>query len=205
VSSPTASPDHPDLRRFERAVAAIDAANADDPNRIVVRGESRPKELAHAELMTEWVRRLRPDASESLRLAARAHHIRRWALPRDQYPEGRSGYLRWRRELHERHAVEVASILADVGYDDTTIARVRDIVRKRGLGRDPEVQAFEDALCLVFIETQFTDLSARLERDKMVDVVRKTLKKMSAEAQALVPTLDVPAEDRDVIEEAVRG
>ncbi len=111
--------------RFERAIAAIDAANADDPNTVVVRGERRPKEQAHAELMVEWVRRLDPEASEAQLLAARAHHLRRWTLPRQDYPEGRAGYLRWRKALHERHAADVAGILSEVGYDDATIAAKR--------------------------------------------------------------------------------
>src|SRR5581483_10158855 len=93
--------------RFERAIAAIDAANADDPTRIVVRGVESPKELAHAELMTEWIHKLRPDAGETLLLAARAHHIRMWTTPRSDYPDGRSGYLRWRTGLHKMHADEV--------------------------------------------------------------------------------------------------
>ena len=169
-----------DDERLARAIAAIDAANADDPNTIVVpepggAGVTRPKELAHAELMTAWVTRLRPDASDALLLAARAHHIRRWVVPRLSYPEGRAGYLRWRRDLHERHAADVGAILDEEGYDAATIARVQDIVRKRNLARDPDVQALEDALCLVFIETQFAELTAKLDRPKMVDVVRKTL------------------------------
>ena len=47
---------------FDRAIAAIDAANADDPNIVTVREITGPKEVVHAELVTEWVRRLRPDA-----------------------------------------------------------------------------------------------------------------------------------------------
>jgi hypothetical protein len=192
--------------RLDRAVAAIDAANADDPNTIVVHGVSRPKELAHAELMTAWVTRMRPDASEALLLAARAHHIRRWVVPRESYPEGRSGYLRWRRDLHEAHAADVGAILVDVGYDDTTIGRVQDIVRKRNLARgDADVQVLEDALCLVFIETQFDELASKLERPKMVDVVRKTLKKMSAAGREAALALELPAEQRELIEEATRG
>jgi hypothetical protein len=180
-----------DRDRFDRAIAAIDAANADDPNTIVVHGEPRPKELAHAELASDWVVVLRPDASEALRLAARAHLLRRWTVPRTSYPAGRAGYLRWRRDLHEQHAREVGEILQGVGYDDATIARVQDLVRKRGLGKDPEVQTLEDALCLVFLETQFHDLAARLDRDKLDGVVDKTLKKMSPAAIARVADLDV--------------
>jgi hypothetical protein len=97
--------------RLARALAAIDAANADDPARIVVRGDERPKELAHAELVTEWVQRLDPEASGELLLAARAHHLRRWVIPRSSYPTGRSGYLQWRKAQHEQHAGDVAGIL----------------------------------------------------------------------------------------------
>ena len=180
-----------DDERFRRAIAAIDASNADDPNRITVRGEERPKELAHSELVTAWVHRLDPHASEPLLLAARAHHVRRWTIPRASYPTGRPGYLRWRRALHEQHAEDVARILTDVGYDADTIARVQDIVRKRRLGKEPEVQVFEDALCLVFLETQLAELAARLDDDKMLDVAAKTIRKMSPPALDLALTLDL--------------
>jgi hypothetical protein len=186
--------------RFDRAIAAIDAANADDSNTIVVRGEVRPKELAHAELVSEWVVQLRPDASEALRLAARAHHLRRWTVPRTSYPSGRAGYLRWRRDLHEQHAREVGEILGGVGYDDVLIARVQDLVRKRGLGTDPEVQALEDALCLVFLETQFDELATRLDPEKLDGVVDKTLEKMSPAAVARVADLDLSAAARARLE-----
>ena len=46
----------------------------------------RPKEQAHAEMMSEWVARLDPDADEAQLLAARAHHLRRWAIPRAELP-----------------------------------------------------------------------------------------------------------------------
>jgi len=166
--------------RFARAIAAIDAANADDPY---------DKELRHSELATTWVRRLRPDAGEALLLAARAHHIRRWAIPRASYPEGRAGYLRWRRDLQRAHAEDVARILSAEAYDDATIARVQDIVRKRNLAGDPEVQAFEDALCLVFVEDQLADFSTRVDEAKLADIVEKTLDKMSPEGRRLVNEL----------------
>src|SRR5690606_21022642 len=122
----------------------------------------RPKELAHAELMTEWVRRLDPDPSEAQLLAARAAHLRRWGTPRSSYPDGRAGYLRWRRDLQQQHADEVGAILERVGYDPATVERVQQLVTKRGLGIDPAVQVHEDALCLVFLETQLADTAAKL-------------------------------------------
>jgi hypothetical protein len=189
--------------RFGRAVAAIDAANADDPHRITVRGRERPKELAHAELMTVWVRRLQGDAGEALLLAARAHHVRRWEIPRESYPTGRSGYLRWRRALHEHHARIVGELLGAEGYDHDTVERVQTIVRKRGLGKDDEVQVLEDALCLVFLETQFAALAARLDDAKLDDVVRKTVAKMSDGARELVSTLELEEGERAALARAL--
>jgi Domain of unknown function (DUF4202) len=185
--------------RLHEAIKAIDAANADDPNEIVVTGESRPKELAHAELVSQWVRRLDADPSEALLLAARAHHLRRWTIPRDSYPRDRPGYLKWRKALHEQHAREVAVILDEVGYDTETIQRVQDIVRKRRLGKDSEVQVLEDALCLVFIETQLADLAQKVEPEKMPGIIEKTAKKMSPRAIELAMELDVGPEERELL------
>ena len=164
------------------ALAAIDAANADDPNTIEVRGQVRPKEQAHAELMTQTVRELDPDADEVQLLAARAHHLRRWAIPRSSFPEGRAGYLRWRTAQKKQHAADVGEILESCGYVEGEIERVQRIIRKEGLGTDPSVQTHEDALCLVFLRTQFADLAEQLGDDKIVDVVAKTMVKMSPSA-----------------------
>jgi hypothetical protein len=188
---------------FLRAMTAIDAANADDPHEIAVRGARRPKELAHAELASEWIARLAPGASEALRLAARAHHVRRWEIPRTDYPADRAGYHRWRKALHEHHAGIAARILRDAGYGDDTAARVQDLVRKRGLGRDPEVQALEDALCLVFLETQLADLAARMDEAKLLGVMRKTLRKMSPAAHAHAQGLALSPRERALLARAV--
>lgn len=171
-----------DPERLRRALAAIDVANAEDPNRLDVRGALRPKELAHAELAGEWIEKLRPGASEALRLAARAHHLQRWRIPRAQYPDGRPGYLAWRRALQALHAELAAAILEEAGYDEAIRQRVCELIQKKGRAGDPEEQALEDALCLVFLETQLDDLAARLAASKLLEVLRKTLRKMSPEA-----------------------
>ena len=189
--------------RFDDAVAAIDAANADDPNTLEVRGQVRPKELAHAELMSEWIDRLDPGADEAQRLAARAHHLRRWTVPRSSYPEGRAGYLRWRTALKAQHAEEVGGILAGVGYEAATIERVQRIIRKEGLATDPQVQTHEDALCLVFLETQLAATVDDLGDEKMLDVIRKTATKMSERALSRVADIPMRPEDRALIARAL--
>lgn len=177
---------------LEAAFDAIDAANTGDPNTITVRGSVRPKEQAHAELAVEWVRRLVDAPSEALLLAARAHHVRRWEIPRSSEPEGRAGYLRWKRRLQQHHAAVVGEVLAGL-VTPAVVQRVQSIVRKEALRSDPEVQALEDALCLVFVETQFGELTEQLGEDHMVEVVAKTLRKMSPSGRSAA--LELPLDE----------
>jgi hypothetical protein len=188
--------------RFERALAAIDSANTGDPNWIWVRGRERPKELAHAELATEWIERLRPHASLELRLAARAHHVRRWEIARADFSADRAGYLAWRRRLQEHHAEQAGILLASERYPEDTILRVQALIRKRGLGFDAEAQVLEDALCLIFLETQLADLARRTTPRRMLEIAQQTLAKMSVRALELAATLPYAPAERELIEAA---
>jgi hypothetical protein len=189
--------------RFERAFAAIDSANAEDPNSLVFEGRSWPKEQLHAERASHWLRVLEPEAGESLQLAVRAHHIRRWSLPRAEYPVGRAGYHAWRRELQRRHAEEAERLLLAAGYSQDEVDRVGSLIRKRGLGEDPEAQTFEDVLCLVFMETQLERFATAHESDKVVDILARTLPKMSAEATGVAAGLASTPRLKELLERAV--
>ena len=185
--------------RYTRAIAAIDAANDADPTRIVVRGVSVPLAQVHGTLAAEWVADLHPDADETWLLAARAHHLRRWELPRSRYDTGRAGYLKWKRDQRRRHAADVAVLLADVGYDAATIERVQELVRRDHLATDPGAQAIEDAACLVFLETQLADVSTKLDRAHLVDVLRKTAKKISPIGAAAIERIPLGADERALL------
>jgi ketosteroid isomerase-like protein len=189
--------------RLARALDAIDSANAADPNVVTVRARQGPKEVVHAELVTEWVQRLRPDAGEALLLAARGHHFRRWTIPRSSYPAGRAAYLRWRRALHKQQAEELGSLLTACGYDAATIGRVQGLVRKEGLGRDDDAQALEDALCLVFLETQLADVAARLDPDTLRTVLAKTARKMSPAGRAAIADVALDPAGRTLLDGAL--
>ncbi len=172
--------------RFRAAIDAIDAANADDPFRLEVGGRALPKEQTHAEMMTRWVRALDPEVSEALLLAARAHHIRRWMVPRSSFPAGRSGYLRWRRALHSVHAELTAAILEECGYPRRSVERVAALVSKAELlqAGDAEAQTLEDALSLVFFETQLEPLLDDLDDRQLRRALGRTWRKMSANGQS---------------------
>jgi hypothetical protein len=153
--------------------------------------------------MTEWVRRLDPDASDAQLLAARAHHLRRWSIPRADFPEGRAGYLRWRRTLNRQHADEVAEILAAEGYDADVVAQVQAIIRKEHLKTDPATQIHEDALCLVFLTTQLGPVAAQLGDDKAWDVLVKTVAKMTPAGRQVALGLGLEAGQQGLVDAAV--
>ncbi len=161
--------------RFEAAVERFDAIHREAPDGGAL--------VYHARL-SGWVDALSASPSEALQLAARCQHIRRWALPRATFPAGLSGYKRWRTTLAQRHAEEAAAILAAVGYDDATIARVRVLLLKEGLKTDEEVQLFEDAICLSFLEGELEAFARQHDEDKLVRILQKTWRKMSPRGHA---------------------
>ena len=180
-----------DPQRFAAAIARFDTANAKDPNLEQIDGQTRPKELVYAERMTDWLARLAPDAPEPVQLAARSQHICRWQIPRSNYPLGLDGYNQWRRTLYKFHADTAAEILKEVGYDNETIERVKTLLQKKRLKLDPDVQLLEDVICLVFLENHFADFSQQHNPDKVVDIVRKTWRKMSPQGHEAALTLEL--------------
>ena len=180
--------------RFEQAVAAFDAMNAADPVTEDVGGVARPRLLLQAERLAAWVDRLEPNASEALRLAAHCQHLERWKIARSEFPEGRAGYLQWRTRLGRFHAERAREILSSLGYDETIINAVEQIVTKQHLRSSPDSQCMEDALCLVFLEFELDAFMQKYpDEAKAIDILQKTWKKMSArghEAALALPFSD---------------
>lgn len=170
--------------RCATAFAAIDAANAADP-RLTPEG---PEELLYGQRMTAEQERLYPDASDALRIACRGQHVERWLLPRASFPEGREGYLTWRREQGRRHAERVMGIMADAGYDAEAVAAAGRMLRKEGIKREAEVQALEDVACFTFLRHYMADFATTQDPEALMRIVQKTARKMSdaARARALV-------------------
>jgi hypothetical protein len=190
--------------KFSEALRRFDEENGQDPNLLVVDGVAHPQELLYAERLTGWVLSLNPEASEHLLLAARSQHICRWTIPRNTYEMTRAGYLRWRTDLKQFHAGKSAEILREVGYDEETITRVRDLNLKKQLGRDPDCQVLEDALCLVTLQYQLADLVAKTEPAKMIEILKKTWKKMSKVARDHALTLPFSETEKRLVEQALQ-
>lgn len=187
--------------RFEEAIARFDAMHAEDPERDA---SGQPKELVYARRMSAWLEKLAPDAAEPLRLAARCQHIRRWAIRRSDYPAGAAGYRKWRVDEATAHALVAGDILAQSGYDESTTLRVQSLLRKEKLKQDPDTQLLEDVGCLVFLEHYFADFARKHDEAKLVDILRKTWRKMSPRGHQAALGLAFPAPLRAIVEKALQ-
>lgn len=188
--------------RFEQAIQRFDGANQQDPNIEIFNGKQYPKALLYAQRMSVWLERLAPDASEVLKLATRCQHICRWTIPRDDYPRNRTGYLRWRTTLARFHAEKAAGIMQAVGYDPLTIERVGAMLRKQDLKSDFETQMLEDVVALVFLEFYLADFSTQHDPDKVINVIRRTWRKMSSRGQRAASEIALPTELQRLVTEA---
>lgn len=164
---------------FQQVISAIDAINEQDPNLEKVNGETRPKELLYSERMTDRLKAFVESPSELLQIAARGQHVKRWSIPREDYPMDRKGYLKWRTVLKIKHGEIVGDIMATAGYSEPDIQHVKDLLMKKNLQKDPEAQTLEDVICLVFLEYYIDDFAAEHTDEKMISILQKTWGKMS--------------------------
>ncbi|MDP5157678.1 MAG: DUF4202 domain-containing protein [Flaviramulus sp.] len=165
--------------RFETAIALIDKANSADINSYQVADFAYPKELLYSQRMTRKLLQFEPNASKALQIAARAQHICRWKIARNEYPMDRVGYLKWREKLKKMHAELTAEILAQVGFDQQFIARVSFLINKKHIKKNEETQTLEDTICLVFLDYYFEEFATKHEDEKVIDILKKTWVKMS--------------------------
>jgi len=168
-----------DQARFDKLIAAIDAANARDPNVIEIDGRTLNAEVVYGVRMTQTLAHMAPDASECLRIAARGQHIERWTIPRKTYPQGRAGYLQWRKVQREHQAEKLAELMTDAGYGPDDIARVGVLIRKERMKSDAEVQMLEDVICVTFLKHYLTGFAPKVDDDKLADILAKTWRRMS--------------------------
>ncbi len=179
-------------QKFQAAIEAIDRLNSQDPNTTPFEGRLEPEAVVYSHRMSQTLNEMYPDASMALRLAVRAQHIERWKVPRNDYPQDRAGYHRWRNDLKKRHAKTAAQILQTAGFDENFINTVSELIAKKNLKTDPEAQALEDVACLVFFKHYAVNFAKKHQPDKVSRIVEKTLLKMSPLALKQTKQLNLP-------------
>lgn len=189
--------------RFETAIALIDKKNAEDPNVYHACGLNFPKELLYSQRMSQKLLQFKPDASRALQIAARAQHICRWQIARDEYPMDRVGYLKWRETLKKMHADLTSEILKEVGYEDEFIERVSFLINKKLIKKNEESQTLEDVICLVFLDYYFEEFAEKHEDEKVIDILQKTWVKMSEDGHAEALKIKYSEKSLTLIKQAI--
>ncbi|MGA8170465.1 MAG: DUF4202 domain-containing protein [Methylocystis sp.] len=195
-----------DDARLAAVLAAIDAANADDPRKCVVDGRELAFEQLYSARMNAHLTRIYAHPSALLRIAAQAQHLRRWEILRADFPPGRHGYNDWRKRCRIHHAELVGKIMRDRGYSEAEAAHVGALIRKEQLKKDPESQALENVAAVVFLAYYFDEFLAKYadyDDDKIVDILGKTLCKMSPRGHAAALELPLPERSRALIAAAI--
>ena len=187
---------------FNRAFQLFDEFNSRDPKITTSVDGGIPESLLYAQRMTSKLLDFYPNASEHLQLAARSQHIGRWEIPRSDFPMDRKGYLLWRSQLKIYHAKLAAAILEKSGYDEPTIVKVKNLLVKKKLKQNQETQILEDVICLVFLEFYFDDFAEEHEEEKLINILKKTIAKMSAKGVESAFQLPLSVKAKDLIEKA---
>ncbi|KAF3917292.1 hypothetical protein AA313_de0206995 [Arthrobotrys entomopaga] len=183
-----------DPETFKQAKDIIDAAHNEDPS---------GQEIIYADNVEKYLRVLvaprEPSGVEVI--AGRCQHLRRFLHPRSTYPEGKPGYLRWRRDLYTIQADYATTLLSPLSLPDSELTEIHNAVAKKDLmvksKVHPTTTLLEDAAVLVFLSEEVEGFKRQHEdydEDKWVGIVRKTWRKLSergkVEAAKLLPEME---------------
>ncbi|MEP0369121.1 MAG: DUF4202 domain-containing protein [Cyclobacteriaceae bacterium] len=189
--------------KLNKVLEAIDEINAQDPNLEVSEGEKIPKELLYGQRMSAALKAFHENASEILQIAARGQHIRRWDIPRSDYPMDRKGYLQWRTQLKMMHASIIEEIMKKHSYSEGEIKIAKDLLMKKGLKSNRDAQTLEDVICLVFLKYYIDDFAKGKEEDKMISILQKTWGKMSENGHKAAQRLSLSSETSTLVSKAL--
>ncbi len=170
----------PPTPRLQQLLNNIDSLNEQGPDKVTLADNTEVnKEVLYSQRMYTQLQEFLPNANEHLTIAAYSQHIQRWAIPRSDYPMDRPGYKRWRTTLAQFHAETTAKLMSALDYSEDDIERVKYLLQKKGLKRDPDTQALEDTICLVFLSFYLEDFASKHTEEKLIGIIQKTWKKMS--------------------------
>lgn len=189
--------------RLEKVLDQIDEINKLDPNLEVVNDTKIPKELIYGKRMSVALNHYFPNSSELLQIATRGQHIKRWAIPRNDYPMDRKGYLKWRTQLKIFHGELLADIMNKSGYHGNDIEQIKDLLMKKNLKTNLETQILEDVICLVFLEHYIEEFARNKTEEKLISIINKTWTKMSEKGHEFALQLSYSSSTYSLIKKAL--
>ena len=182
---------------YKKSLLLIDKVNKGDPNK---REDGITDAQFYSKKMAEIIHVLSPENPEHIEIAARCQHLCRWEVPRSNFPKGKMGYHQWRRYLYDYQSKKAEDLLRNTGYHENFIQKCSRLIRKEDLGKDEETQLIEDAACITFVKYYLSSFSKDKTKDKLIDILKKTLLKMSDKAIGILVGSELPDDVRDLID-----
>ena len=106
----------------------------------------------------------------------------------------KKGYYLWRTTLYSFHAETTAELMQEVGYDETSIDRVKNAIGKKNIKTNEDTQMLENTAALVFIEHYMLDFANKhpeYDEEKWITIIKRTWNKMSESAQEFALSGDI--------------
>jgi hypothetical protein len=191
------------MTQLQRVLDAIDNINRADINTTVVDGISHPKELLYSQYMSACLEKYWPNSNELLQIAVRAQHVKRWQLKRTDFPDGKQGYLTWRKALGIYHGATAKAVMLAHGYSPEDAEATALIIRKQNLKSNSDSQTLEDVACLVFLQYYFEEFAAKHKEEKIMRILQLTWRKMSTQGQEIALSLSLPPHLATLVEKAL--
>jgi hypothetical protein len=188
---------------YQKAVNLILAKNQLDPEKVMLDEQELGANVLYSQYMGEWQEKLYPEADEAIKLAARAQHICRWELKRNDFPEGKVGYFKWRTTLAKLHAQILTEIMEECAYSSEDITRASEACQKKNFKNSIDSQCVEDCACMVFLNYYFDDFIAKHDDEKLIGIVGKTWGKMSERAHEAALKLDLSEKALSIVKAAL--
>lgn len=173
-------------KEFDKAVAAICALHHEDRQFETHQGKQVPAEWVYALRMQAALNDYVPGASFALQLAAQCHHLKRWEVARTQFAMNKSGYFMWRQTVLAHQIKLATQALLEAGVEQTECDGVCHILQSKHRNILHEAQLLEDVACAVFVRDYLEPFAAKHPEEKVVDIIRKTLQKVSDPGKAYI-------------------
>jgi hypothetical protein len=185
---------------YHKATLELEKVHGMDTTREIYNGNQYPSESLYSHRMLQMLEKVNAEASNILKLAAQCQHLKRWNIPRGEYPYNRRGYHEWRRVVMEYQLKEMEEILSKVGISNEDILLVTDALRNQGDKSNSNAQIITDTACLVFIKWYMEPFATKHQSEKVTDIMKKTMRKMSETGLQLISRLNLPTTASQILE-----
>ncbi len=187
--------------QYRTATEKIDAAHSSDEMMELEDGNLFPVELLYSKRMLSVLELVSPDSSFEIKIAAQCQHLKRWSVSRSLYPYDRRGYHQWRQVVMDFQLQETKKILLAANIGESDIHHILFILKEHGNKLNPESQVIMDTACLVFVKWYMEPFAGKHQNEKVIDILRKTMRKMSSKGVNLISKLELPVSAKNILEQ----